>query len=231
MPIKTSTNPAGSASSLPKNNAPTSEPKPKRKAPSYAGKAAKAKQITTDILMPRIVTENELLPDGVELLNFILEGQAATKKNSQQKTRFGILPSKQYMAYEKLCEHKCLEVWTGRGKVPIDFGVAITMRVFLQTWQVGDATGYMQSVADIMQKHGILKDDAWLHWSDGGQHWFGGVDKTDPRIEVRLVRLRHPKEAFRAAQEIEAEAKKERALVRAAKAAAKLTTITETHNE
>lgn len=204
---------------------------PRGKAPSYAGRASAAKAKIAIVEKPavRTICADELLPDGAELLTLTISGQAATKKNSQRKTRFGILPSLQYMAYEKLCKTPCEDAWMGTNRAPIDFGVALTMRVFLSTWQVGDATGYMQSIGDIIQKHKILEDDKWLHWSDGGQHWFGGVDKENPRMELRIVRLRHPKEEFRLRQEQELAAKMARKSARESANILKTTPNTVTH--
>jgi hypothetical protein len=84
------------------------------------------------------------------------------------------------------------------------------MKVFLKNWIVGDCTGYQQSIADIMQKFGILANDSWIHWDWEGEHWFGGVDKDNPRIEISIKRFRHPKEDYRESQEAANREKEER---------------------
>ena len=202
---------------------------------------------------PRIVAPEEHTPDGEVLCRFTIPGQPATKKTSQRKTRFGILPSLQYLRYEAHCAPYCLAAWTGQGQTaqewetlllgrykdlqklpkenvweefpafieqgmqPMDFGVVLTMRVYLNTWQVGDCTGYQQSIADILQKFGVIANDSWLHWDWEGEHWFGGKDVDNPRVEVTLKRCRHPKESYRAEQEADLVAKQQRAIARAAK--------------
>jgi hypothetical protein len=75
------------------------------------------------------------------------------------------------------------------------------MRVYLKSWIVGDQTGYAQAIFDILQKWGIVQNDSWLNIDNQGEHFFGGIDKTNPRVEIILTRCRHLKETFRAEQE------------------------------
>jgi len=167
------------------------------------------------------IKPEELLNNGEIILEFTIPGQPATKKTSQRIFRRRILPSKAYCAYEIYCEPFCKSVWIEKGKTPIDFGVSINMKVFLKNWIVGDCTGYQQSIADIMQKHGILANDSWIHWDWEGAHWFCGVDKDNPRIEIIIKRFIHPKEAYRENQEMLLKQKEERKQVREAKLLAK----------
>jgi hypothetical protein len=147
------------------------------------------------------IMPEESLGNKELILSFIIPGQPATKKTSQRIFRRRILPSKAYCAYEEYCEPFCVNAWQSKGKAPINFGVSVCMRVFLKNWIVGDCTGYQQSIADIMQKFNILENDSWIHWDWEDQHWFGGVDKESPRIEIIIKRYRHPKEEYRAEQE------------------------------
>jgi hypothetical protein len=168
------------------------------------------------------VHPEELLPDGDLILSFTIPGQPATKKTSQRIFRGVIMPSVQYCKYEQYCEEFCKNAWINTGKEPIDFGVSMNMRVYLKNWIVGDCTGYQQSIADILQKFGVLANDSWLHWDWQGNHWFGGVDSENPRVEIELRRFRHPKEEYRVKQEIENKQKLERKLAREEKAKANL---------
>jgi hypothetical protein len=72
---------------------------------------------------------------------------------------------------------------------------------------VGDECGYQQAHGDIIQKHGIIADDMWIHWMDRDSHMIN-YDKENPRIEVEIFRYRHPKEQFRN-EKLEKEAIKE----------------------
>ena len=157
-----------------------------------------------------VVHSEELLENGELILKFSIPGQPATKKTSQRIFRRRILPSKAYCAYETYCEPFCKSAWVETGKSPMDFGVSISMKVYLKNWIVGDCTGYQQSIADIMQKFGILANDSWIHWDWEGEHWFGGVDKDNPRIEIVIKRFRHPKEDYRENQETANREKEER---------------------
>lgn len=161
-----------------------------------------------------IVDPEELLPDGNLILSFTIPGQPTTKKTSQRIFRGVIMPSVRYCQYEKYCEDFCKNAWANNGKNPIDYGVSMSMRVFLKNWIVGDCTGYQQAIADILQKFGVLANDSWLHWDWEGKHWFGGVDAENPRVEIELKRFRHPKEDYRNKQEKENKLKLERKLAR-----------------
>lgn len=175
----------------------------------------------TEKQLYHVIHPEELLNNGELILKFSIPGQPATKKTSQRIFRRRILPSKAYCAYEIYCEPFCKSAWIDSGKSPMDFGVSISMKVFLKNWIVGDCTGYQQSIADIMQKFGILANDSWIHWDWEGEHWFGGVDKENPRIEIIIKRFRHPKEDYRESQEAANREKEERKRARENKLLAK----------
>jgi len=169
------------------------------------------------------ITPEELVPDGTVLCTFTILGRPATKKTHQDvifvRGSPRIIPSKQYNAYEKLCKATCDAAWVGQGKCPMDYGISIQMRIWLNNWSVGDATGYQQAIGDIIQKYGVIANDSWLHWTDGiGEHWLGGIDKDNPRTELVITRLRHPKELYRAEQEAEELRKQQRKIDRELKA-------------
>lgn len=155
---------------------------------------------------PRQISAFELLADDAPILDFTLYGPAATKKNSSRiicrRGKHTLLPSEQYIRYETLCKEPCEAVWKNKNNAPIDFGVELTFRVYLTTWLVGDHVGYAQALCDILEHHGIFHNDSWVQVSPPtSEHWFGGVDASNPRVEIIITRKRHPKETFRAAQE------------------------------
>lgn len=147
------------------------------------------------------VTPEELLPDNTEILRLTIPGRPATKKTHQQviyvKGSPRVIPSAQFAKYEKLCKEFCAQAWEDIGKNPMDFGVSIEMRIYLDTWSIGDHVGYMQSIGDILEKHKVIANDKFIHWGDDGMHWFGGVDKENPRCEIVIKRFRHPYEKYR----------------------------------
>jgi hypothetical protein len=139
--------------------------------------------------------------DNTVLCQFVILGRPATKKTHQSafvsKGRMIVLPSKQFKKYEKLCKEPCESVWKDLGNDPMDFGVSIVARIYLNNWSIGDHVGYLQALGDIFEKYGIISDDKFIHWADDGQHWFGGVDKENPRVDVVIKRFRHPYEEYR----------------------------------
>ncbi|MBS1722423.1 MAG: hypothetical protein JSS66_05390 [Armatimonadetes bacterium] len=151
----------------------------------------------------REVTAAELTPDGTVLCSFTINAKPVTKKtHSQAVFRKGparVLPSPQYAYFEKCAERDCREAWELQGYPPMDFGVAVIIRVFTETWQVGDHAGYLQAVGDVLQFWGVLLDDKFIQWQQRpGEHWFGGKDPDNARFEIEVQRMRHPYEEYRA---------------------------------
>lgn len=142
----------------------------------------------------------EDLADHDLILSFSIPGRPSTKKTSQRVVRRGgftkILPSLLYEKYEKHCKSYCEDIWKNQDLPPIDCGIGIKLRVYLDSWVVGDECGYQQAHGDIIQAHGIIADDMWIHWLDNNEHMIH-YDKENPRIEVEICRYRHPKEAYR----------------------------------
>lgn len=139
--------------------------------------------------------------EGEEILRLVIPGRPTTKKTHQQiiyvKGRPRILPSPQYLAYEKLCKAACLAAWADEGNEPIDFGISILMKVFLPNYQgIGDHNGYMQAIGDILQKWNVIEDDMWIAWDSDGAHWLS-IDPSNPRVEIIICRKRHPLEDCR----------------------------------
>jgi len=189
---------------------------------------AKTTKSTTSVPKPKavakdfvfhIVTPEELLSDNTELLRFTIPGRPATKKTHQQviyvKGSPRVIPSAQFAKYEKLCKDFCTQAWGDKGKAPMDFGVLIEMRIYLDTWSIGDHVGYMQAIGDILEKHKVIANDKFIHWGDDGIHWFGGIDKDEPRCEIVIKRFRHPYEEYRKDKEISETKKADRKKVKA----------------
>ena len=152
----------------------------------------------------------ENLQDGELILKFAIPGRPSTKKTSQRVVRRGgftkILPSLLYEKYEKHCKEYCEEAWKKQDYPPIDCGIGIKIKVYLDSWIIGDECGYQQANGDIIQKHEIIANDMWIHWIDKNEHMIF-YDKENPRIEVEICRSKHPKEDFREEQRVK-EAKK-----------------------
>ena len=116
----------------------------------------------------------ESLSDDTLILKFTIPGRPSTKKTSQRVVRRGgftkVLPSLLYEKYENHCKEYCEYFWKRYKLDPMDFGIGIKLKVFLDSWVVGDECGYQQAHGDIIQKHGIIADDMWIHWQIGRAH-------------------------------------------------------------
>lgn len=169
----------------------------------------------------RIISAEELLPEGTEILNFTIPGRPATKKTHQNVVMIKgyprVLPSKQYVKYEKSCKQICENAWKNLGKIPMDFGIGINMRIILNNWAIGDHTGYCQAIGDILEKWGIIADDKWIHWVSDNQHWLI-IDPLNPRIDIIIYRHKHPYEDYRKDKEDKARAAESRRQLKNSKA-------------
>jgi hypothetical protein len=138
------------------------------------------------------------LPDNELILEFIMPGRPATKKTSQRIVKRGkfikLLPSLRYEEYEKLCQETFENAWKNLGNDPIPVGIAVKLTITLNSWVVGDQTGYQQAIGDILEKYGIIANDQLIHWVDLGTHMITQPDKEKPQAKIQIFRYRHPLE-------------------------------------
>ena len=156
----------------------------------------------------RIKTEEELFDDGVLIAKIVIPSSPATKKNSNRiiksKGFFKIIPSERFMSYQSFCKPYMNSIRKDKKLAPIDFGISVKIRVATDKWIVPDYTNICQAIGDILQSHEVITNDKWIHWTDGNyinnvpeEHWFIGVDKENPRLEMEIRRFRHPLEDYR----------------------------------
>ena len=173
-----------------------------------------------DSTEPRVITSQELEADDTLLLKFTIPGNPNTKKTSQQAFGAGahkiVLPSAQFLRYESRCRPFCYEVWKDKNNIPMNFGIKIILRIYLESWRIGDQNGYMQSIGDILEKHKVIANDMFIHWGDPGKHWLE-IDRTNPRAEIEIYRYKHPYEDFRKQKDEELIQKTARAEARSLK--------------
>jgi hypothetical protein len=153
-------------------------------------------------------TEEESFDDGVLLAKIVIPSSPATKKNSSRiiknKGFFKIIPSERFMSYQSFCKPYMNAIRKDKNLPPIDFGITVKIRVATDKWIVPDYTNVCQAIGDILQSHNVITNDKWIHWTDGNgtndvpsEHWFIGVDKENPRLEMEIRRFRHPLEEYR----------------------------------
>ena len=107
-----------------------------------------------------------------------------TKKNSLQKTRYGLVQGKAYREYAKdAIWHLKLQ---RRPIHPIDCAVKMTAKYYMPNrkgWP--DLFGLVQATADILEKAGIVEDDGYI--ADVAYSCIAGVDPFWPRAEIKVI--------------------------------------------
>lgn len=117
---------------------------------------------------------------------FVIHGRPMTKKNSLQKTRYGLVQGKAYREYAKdaLWQLKAQR----RPIKPIGRAVTMTARYYMPSrkgWP--DLFGLAQATADILESAGIVEDDGYIAQIDGSM--IAGIDAEDPRVEITVSEI------------------------------------------
>ena len=122
-------------------------------------------------------------------MNFTIPIAPRSKKNHGQiitvKGRPMMIPSKQYLAYEKACK-PCLE---GLVETPIDSPINIKAIFYMDTKRKVDLVNLEQALCDVLVKYKVIADDnnTIIASMDGSRV---GYDKENPRTEVEITALR-----------------------------------------
>lgn len=134
------------------------------------------------------------------MIKFTIPLQPISKKNSQQifplfsrtftgwtfkgrNVRPTIHPSKAYKEYEKEAAWFIPKI-----KGSIDYPVNVKCLFYMKTHRKCDLTNLLESIDDIMVKHGLLADDNFtvIESHDGSRVLY---DKENPRTEVYIERI------------------------------------------
>ena len=119
------------------------------------------------------------------IYRFTIDGRPITKKNSMQKTRRGLIQSKQYRQYEEAALWQLLNQ-KPKGLAPIDRAVKMEALYYMpdrRGWP--DLFGLLQATADILEKAGIVEDDGYI--ADVAYSCIAGVDPVWPRAEIKVI--------------------------------------------
>lgn len=123
----------------------------------------------------------------MEEITFTIPISPVTKKNhsaivtNKKTNRPFLLPSKQFMGYEK----ECLKYLPKIDK--IDYGINIKCHFYMPTKRKCDLTNLLQAIDDILVKGGVIEDDncTIVVAHDGSRVFY---DKEHPRTEVIITK-------------------------------------------
>ena len=122
------------------------------------------------------------------MIEFTIPVRPATKKNSGQIVMRGkypvLLPSKQYLAFEKECLPYLNHVKQAAGV--INYPVNIECRFFTESKRKIDLPNLLNAVDDAMVKAGLILDDNRdiVAGHDNSRVYH---DKFNPRIEIKIT--------------------------------------------
>lgn len=121
-------------------------------------------------------------------MKIILYGKPITKKNSSRIVTSGkrplLLPSRQFVAYEKDCKRQI----TGKYKLKIDYPVNVKVLYYMPTRHRVDLTNLLNATNDILVDCNVLADDnsRIIVSHDGSRVLY---DKENPRAEITIEKL------------------------------------------
>lgn len=121
-------------------------------------------------------------------MKITLYGRPITKKNSGRIVRAGkypkLLPSKQYVAYEK----DCLKQITGAHKKRLNERYNVKCIYYMPTRHKVDLTNLLNATMDILVAANVLEDDnsKIVAAHDGSRVLY---DKENPRVEIEIKEI------------------------------------------
>jgi Holliday junction resolvase RusA-like endonuclease len=115
---------------------------------------------------------------------FTVLGAPRTKKCHQRILRFGrfnkVVPSTAWMAFRDIAVPQLRRQWQSP-PIEVDVNCRAT---FYRDRAVGDAVGFYQSIADVLEEAGVVADDKHIVSWNGSRL---DKDASRPRIEIELT--------------------------------------------
>lgn len=124
------------------------------------------------------------------MINLTIYGQPVSKKNSMQMARvngrFFPVPSKSYRRWMTLAKRQVqVQVPAYLFRLPITDPVHLKVLAYRHTKRKIDLSNIYAAVEDMLQKYGILKDDALVESHDGSRKFYG-VPAEMARVEITI---------------------------------------------
>lgn len=128
----------------------------------------------------------------VSAITFTIPGAPRTKKNSGRIVTAGrggrhrILPSAAWSGWaERACLDIAMVTRVRRGEFPLLTPVNCCA-LFYRDANRGDAVGFYQGLADLLQKSGVIADDVQIVSWDGSRLL---KDASNPRVQITLTEI------------------------------------------
>ena len=119
------------------------------------------------------------------LKKLIIPVKPRTKKNSLQIMKAGnkrwIAPSKEAMAFERLCGWWIRQEWRTKISEPVN----VRVKFFVENKRKVDLTNLLEAIDDVLVKYEVVSDDNAniIAGHDGSRVY---VDRINPRLEVEI---------------------------------------------
>lgn len=114
-----------------------------------------------------------------------IPGPPRTKKTSNRILRFGrfnkIIPSRAFLAYQNAALWHLKQTLGHRDPIRTPCNVAA---VFYRDANHGDATGFYQALADILEAAHVIENDRLIQTWDGSRL---ELDRANPRVELTIT--------------------------------------------
>lgn len=120
---------------------------------------------------------------------FIIKGRPITKKNSQIRTKTGVIQSKQYREYESIAIPELVAQKSKQGlKKPLACPVIMSCKYHMPNKQgYPDLMGLIQATADILEKAGVLENDRLVSIIENS--FIDQISKENPRAEIKISEI------------------------------------------
>ena len=117
-------------------------------------------------------------------MRLLIEAAPRTKKNHGSRMRMGTrtlhLPSEAFLKFQAIAVPQLRRAWAGLPAITRPVNVRA---MFYRDALRGDACGYYQALADVLERAGVVEDDVLCEQWDGSRL---RKDADHPRIEVEL---------------------------------------------
>jgi len=125
------------------------------------------------------------------VISLTIYGQPVSKKNSMQMARtktgrFFPVPSAPYRRWMTLAKRQIQgDIAACYSQLPITAPVHLKILAYRHTKRKIDLSNIYAAVEDMLQKYGVLKDDAQVESHDGSRKFYG-VAKEVARVEIEI---------------------------------------------